>query len=85
MPLYISIYTGTSVCIPSRHKARRYKERGSSKFPALCKTIVPPSKFFKARKCLIASFTTQYFVKHSTKSLKWIIIQIILGFLQQNG
>lgn len=29
--------------IPSRHKARRYKDSGSPKFPSLCKTFVPPS------------------------------------------
>lgn len=58
------------LCIPSLHKARRYKESGSPKFPSSCKTLVPPSKFLRARKCRIASRTTQYLVKHSTSSLK---------------
>lgn len=56
-------------CIPSRHKARRYKDRGSPKFPSLCKAFVPPSKVLRARKCRIASRTTQYLVKHSTNNL----------------
>lgn len=55
--------------MPSLHKARRYKDRGSPWLPSLCRTLVPPSKFLRARKCRIASRTTQYFVKHSTNNL----------------
>lgn len=55
--------------IPSRHKARRYKERGSPKFPSLCKIFIPSSKLLRARKWRIASPTTQYLVKHSTSNL----------------
>lgn len=54
---------------PSRHSERRQRESGSPQFPALYRTFVPPGILRKARKCLIASLTIQYFVKHSTNNL----------------